>query len=328
MEITNKLKKRFVKDFSLPIQIYSEPYFSYFIKTYNKVYKTVEKYDYFIHLVKKLGGEKRFFDWYDKKRDEIINSIKENDAYKKFIAMDLKKYYPINGKSWNKKNNIYRPENNGKIFVSIDLIKANFHSLRFVDPKIVLGNDYYRDLINNFTYEPYIHNSKYIRQVIFGNLNPNRQQHVQKYIIESIIDLIKENFEKNNKTFFSPSCTTSDEIIVSLPDLIFGKAFYNYMFQISDFACFKKFRFFNLSIFKLVQIENTDCYVKEFIDSEKVEFKKCSKVFFAQHYKKYFKQPIEDYDLHFYYECQICKFKSPLFVETMNNELFLNNEGS
>ena len=45
MEINSKLKKRFVKDFSLPIPIVEEPYFTYFVDLYDDLLDTHKKLD-------------------------------------------------------------------------------------------------------------------------------------------------------------------------------------------------------------------------------------------------------------------------------------------
>ena len=38
------------------------------------------------------------------------------------------------------KNNVYNGENIGKNFLSVDLSKANFQALKYVNPDIVLGD--------------------------------------------------------------------------------------------------------------------------------------------------------------------------------------------
>ena len=40
----NTLRKRFIKDYNLPIQLVQNPYFSYYINLIDKDYNTIEKY--------------------------------------------------------------------------------------------------------------------------------------------------------------------------------------------------------------------------------------------------------------------------------------------
>jgi hypothetical protein len=41
---SNKVLKRFVKDYKLPIQVIQQPYFEYFLDLYNADYNAKEKY--------------------------------------------------------------------------------------------------------------------------------------------------------------------------------------------------------------------------------------------------------------------------------------------
>ena len=51
MELTNSLKKRFASDLKLPINIFSEPYFEYFMELYDSDFNTKEKMKNFINLL-------------------------------------------------------------------------------------------------------------------------------------------------------------------------------------------------------------------------------------------------------------------------------------
>lgn len=46
---------------------------------------------------------------------------------------------------------VYRPDNDGKYFLSLDLKKANYNALKFYDPEIVLDTGFYEELISRFT---------------------------------------------------------------------------------------------------------------------------------------------------------------------------------
>jgi len=59
--INHKAHKRFVKDFSLPIQILQNPYFEYFKNLYDKTYQSNEKYKLFQNTVNTLGSIDQFF---------------------------------------------------------------------------------------------------------------------------------------------------------------------------------------------------------------------------------------------------------------------------
>ena len=74
-----------------------------------------------------------------------------------------------------------------------------------------MGCENYKELVSKFTeIKPFIE-SKQIRQVIFGHLNPKRQQTIQKYMMNLVVEILDKNgFDKCR--FLSAS---SDEVILS-----------------------------------------------------------------------------------------------------------------
>lgn len=48
---TQNLRKRFVKDFSLPINIFSDPYFEYFLDLYQDAFQSRDRCDDFLAFV-------------------------------------------------------------------------------------------------------------------------------------------------------------------------------------------------------------------------------------------------------------------------------------
>ena len=74
----------------------------------------------------------------------------------------------------------------------------------------MLGTDTFEQFIANFTHEEYFVRAKKFRQVIFGNMNPKRQQKIQKYLIDKILVALLESgcfAEKDLRDY------TSDEIV-------------------------------------------------------------------------------------------------------------------
>lgn len=82
--------------------------------------------------------------------------------------------------------NVYTPDNDGCLFVEADLRMANFQAMRYYDGRI-FGQDVYaqdglldieqeyRKWASTFTDSEYVLGSKYVRQVVFGSLNPKRE---------------------------------------------------------------------------------------------------------------------------------------------------------
>lgn len=113
-----------------------------------------------------------------------------NPAYVEFTKMDMKKF-AFGRPEGISKNNVYNGENLKKMFMSVDMSKANFQALRYVNSDIVLGAQTYEEFIANFTDIDYIAKSKYSRQVIFGKLNVDRQMTVERWLTNQIYETLR-----------------------------------------------------------------------------------------------------------------------------------------
>lgn len=212
-----ELVKRFISDLNLPIPVISMDTFYYHLVLYEYDYESLTRYNELINLIKAQfdGDVEKFLKEYYDTRDNIINAVLENEAYQKFNTADISKYTNKNRQF--PKSSIYNNENQNKVFISIDLKKANFQTLKHYDSNIVFNANTYEDFIGKFTDLDYIKESKYTRQVVFGKLNPKRHISMEKYYISLIYDFLKISFP-----FFNNFCTcvsvTNDEIIFRVDD--------------------------------------------------------------------------------------------------------------
>lgn len=179
---SREISKRFVKDYNLPIPILNEDIFEYHLKLYEEEYGTMDKWNALWKLIdSRFDGEsERFIAFVYDKRDEIINTLGSTDAFQAFNTSKQSNTIPS---LHPRHNSVYIPDNDGKWFLSVDLSCANFNALRYADENIVLGAKTYKELIEKFTDIPYIADSKYLRQVIFGKLNPSRHIAKEKEMI-------------------------------------------------------------------------------------------------------------------------------------------------
>jgi hypothetical protein len=81
---------------------------------------------------------------------------------------------------------IYRPEWNGAYMISLDMISANFSSLKYYNPALVRNCTSWNEFLSQFTSIKYFHESKFFRQLVFGSLNTKKQQIITKYIIQQV----------------------------------------------------------------------------------------------------------------------------------------------
>ncbi len=315
MVVLHKVLKRFVKDFKLPIQIVQEPYFSYFINLYNEQYNTKAKLKMLNNTLSNFESGEAFLDEYFKIRDNIIKTIEDTENYKQFIngKMDIYNFPNNNYPS----RDVFNMGNINRYFISIDLKKANFQALRYFDKEIVLNCSTYEELISKFTDEKtfdYFKGSKYLRQVIFGNMNCKRQCKIQRYMTEQIINLLIKD------TDFQVSdikMVCNDEIILQVAEekvnLLNSNDITN---MITDKLGFD----IDIEIYKLENIKGSkDYFVKKFINKNGYELMCIPLVYHAQIYKAYNDMPLNENDLVFYYENQVCRFLEPLNLESKVN---------
>ena len=220
MLYNKELAKRFISDYKLPIPLINEKYFFYHLALYQEDYNSLEYYVELLDMIgEKYGGDcNKFLEDYYNVRDKIITTIVESEAFQKFNTMDMN-VFTIKKKPNITSNNIYKQSNIGKFFISIDLKKANFQTLRNIDKDIVFGADTYEDFIGKFTDLDYIKESKYCRQVIWGKCNPKRHITAEKYFITRIYKKVIEQFP-----YLSDKCVSlsNDEMIFNVEFLFYN----------------------------------------------------------------------------------------------------------
>lgn len=302
ISISPKLKQRFCKDMGIPISIYKEPYFESRIKLYDSQYNTVSKYKSFIELVKDFETEQDYFEYYNKLKDNIINYLGEQEGIKRLKEDDMNKY-KIKNEGFPKKD-IYKETNDGKTFLSIDMIKANFSSLKHYDENIFGGDISYEDFIGRFTSYDYFKNSKYLRQVVFGNHSPKRQVSYEKYLMDKVVTELLKVVPKENIVFFS-----NDEIVIELNEEELKDNEYIEKIReiIMDFIKKENIQL-REEIFRLKKISGTDGYVKKFIDNNKKdEFKCLDSLTLPFVLRAYLGEDIKEEDKVFYYEGKLAR---------------------
>lgn len=137
-------------------------------------------------------------------RHNIVKTISSVSGFNELKEDDIDiKYGPY--KSY---NSYLRKELSGCRLISLDLIKGNFQSLRYLDEKYVLNCETYEELISKFTDDRPLINSKMFRQIVFGLLNPKIQFKIQRKIIYHLIHDVLEKYPGK-----SIEHLTSDEVV-------------------------------------------------------------------------------------------------------------------
>lgn len=323
------LRTRFVSDYNLPIQVLQSPYFEDRLELLEEEYGAKTSYNELMSLIDERfeGNPNKFLEYYHQVRDNIITNVTNSDAYKDFISNDkfIKNFTPICGN-----RNLYTNEQDGCMFISYDMKKANFQTLRYANPAIVHDADTYENFIGKFTDLDYIKNSKYTRQVIFGKMNPKRTMSLEKWITNEfaksivsstngIINIFAKGYSRDyvmieKLTLFS---LNSDEIIFKwngteeefdeievIPYVIFEGV----EFKASKFKLHAR-------QFKLATSSSIlTVYEKEdYLNAHKRILKGVPATYMPQVYKLLGGMEINPQsDLIFYYEHELCQFLNPL----------------
>lgn len=306
--ISNEIKAYFVKDFDIPIQVVKEPYFEYYLDLFQKHFKARDKFQLLLSALEAFEDEESFHKAVHKFIDEIVLYISSKQEYVEFGKIDMNQFkakiQPIKG-------NIYIEPNVDKKFISIDLKSANFQALRYANPMLVDVRDSYDDFVRKFSSIPYMTQSKRLRQVILGNLNPSRQQAIQKFLISLImLKLIEKGIPLDRIR-----ATSSDEIVIEDIGDINSEDFLAQIFSIT--FEFQKGMGINSTIkhFKLLNLgtKKFSFFAKEDVWTKDIEIKGVNSAYMPEVVKYLKKEAVVEADRLFYQDGRLCSFKDSLF---------------
>jgi hypothetical protein len=181
MKESISLRKRFCKDYNLPINLYDSPYFEQRLQTLDTQFNCVILYKDYMEEVSQFVNEEEYFAEYNRVKDATIQFIRNHPRYDEFTNSKVHstcREYP--------RKELYSDCNDGKTFFSIDMRKANFTTIRKLYPHLVDYSNSWETFMSKFTNIEHIINSKYIRQVIMGACCPKKQVQWEKFLMESI----------------------------------------------------------------------------------------------------------------------------------------------
>ena len=303
MEVSIKAKERFCKDCNIPIRIFQEPYFTDRLKLYDRFYGTLKKWDVFLNELQKYHCEQDYFEEYNRVKDAAILEIKNSEAYQRFNNEDMNKYSVTHKNLPNK--DVFKPSNDGRCFISIDMKKANFSSLYHYDSAIFDGVDSWEEFIEKYTDNQHIINSKYIRQVILGNCNPKRHITYEKHIMDGVLTYLTEVYVSIDRVVFF----SNDEIVIDISDMDKSEqALIKYQIEngMRDMPVPLK-----TELFVLHKIVGTDGFYKEILNNEgntEIEFKCLDNYALPFVLRKFLGEDVTESDKVFYHEGLLAKY--------------------
>lgn len=299
-----QLKKRFCKDYNIPIALFDNPYFYERLTTLDTIFHCIKQFNLFCEEMQQFKNEQDYFEYYNQVKDNMITDIRSNPMYQQFLNDDGVIQVP---KQSIGNRNVYIEENDDKVFISIDMKKANFSVLHFYS-RDIFRCDTWEEYVSRFTDSLYIQNSKYIRQVVLGACNPKRQITYEKSLMTRLYLHIKETLNDDEFEIYS---LNTDEIIISID------RFHHPLNQLKEIiaAC-------PSGIGSLVRVEMFDLqkvgdygWLKVIYDNNyTVQFKCIDAEIFHQVVKHYYNIPITDNDLVFRHNGKLARF-----LEEVNN---------
>lgn len=223
---------QFIKDYSWPIMTLDREYILYSLKKTQPYMNTWTLYEtIFLPLIFELGkgdlvnGLTIYRTVLSQIKKETIGFFVNNEDYQAFCLMGpfSEKKYKVSRKSiYNLSNSIpHSQPNNGRFYISIDIISANYNCCKLLNKKIVAESDSWEDFISKIIekkeirdgdkFGAYIRSNKYLRQLIFGQLNCHKIMDYSRSLIHAVCDQLLESQQIIESQLL---CVMNDEIII------------------------------------------------------------------------------------------------------------------
>lgn len=295
VDVSVELKKRFVYNNNLPINVFAEPYFADRLFLLERNFSSYTKWKLFMKELQMFNNEQRYLEFYYDTEERIKEYMRQHKSYQKYYSCNLDLLFPTQKHNFNQ--NIYSKCNIGRKFLSIDLKDANFQSIKRFDSDIVFNKSYYRDFALEFTNIESFVCSKAVRQRIFLIFYDIGK--IEEYMINQYIPIISEYF-----SFDDIKALNKDEVVIDITGIN--------DFYIDDFCnsveLYSRSLGIDIKIEKYVlkeiikkvkdKVFQTSFYVKDFGFGE-FALKKVNKVFYPLVIKGIYNYDICDSDLMF-----------------------------
>ena len=309
-----RINQRFAKDFNLPINIFQEEFFNYYIRLYD--FWPDQEWTALNEEINKEynGNMELWLEHYAQVRDTIIRTLEASKEYQEFNNCDMSQFALSAAVKNYPDRNIYNQECEGGIFLSIDLRKANFQALKYVG---VISEKTYEDFIDKYDKSFYFKKSKYTRQVIFGKLNPKRTITVEHYMMSQIFWLPKV-MKAINYVGGKVIAFKSDEIVWQLDRQLKTRALKTIENVIKGELKFEvKAECFTIRDLRIVNPRGNkvSAWVKQDLNTGNGVLKSASTTYYPQIYKLWKGLDISKTDLYFYHEDQMATFVEPLRID-------------
>lgn len=311
------LVKCFCKHYNLPINVYHGIYFAERLQVLDRIYGCIDMFNTFQKDLEKFDSEEQYFEYVSNISKEIIQNIESKPSFVRLMS-DESMIDSINHnddsitlaqiRSQYKNIELYTGENDGYNFVSIDMNKANFSSLRCFSGSIFDSKTSWDRFVGEFTDVRHLQNSRYFRQYIFGECCPKILPKIERYIMGNILNKIVSVLPEWKQYVYS---LNNDEILFKIPDIdlktisIMVKSFDPIFKTVVGGDAVR------VKCFKLCKVHGTTGYMKHYHDGN-VEYKCFDQTTLIQVIRYWDNEPISPIDLTFVHNGRLARYEEPI----------------
>lgn len=325
--MADKLAERdlFIDETRFPLTITEDPFWDYHLELYDPYYGYG------------LGGLKQTYAEFQKAVETTAQISDQKFAggptqYRGFIKALIKKAVAVlqenkltdlgvagAHKPQNRGHQLYKNDNAGKYFISIDLAYANFNVLRMINPLSVLGAPLWADFLEKVHGSPlprFVVENKLYRQTIIGMVYKGELQQVYN----DILCKVQQHLQLPAECY---AVFLSDELFIECQDEVEARGLFTYVHKKArefdePFSAFLKVKLFKLTAIhgKNIGFVHTNMQGTHLVRD--VEFKCIPPVYLPQYIRYFNKQPLTDKDLYFKYDDNLAKFMQPLCMEILH----------
>lgn len=312
MQITERVKERFKRDCNLPLRLFREPYFMSRLRLYDPFFGTIDKWNLFMSELEQYPNDEAYFNRYNEVKDTAMQSIKEGEAFIRFNNEDMNQFALVN-KGFPSRD-VFHPQSIGKRFISVDMKKANFSSLKHYS-RDIFGADTWEEFIARFTDSRYMQSSKYIREVILGNCNPKRHIAYEKHLMDALLTQMLAIVDPSQVVFFC-----NDEIVLDAT-MLQEEERKSLVKQVSDIVAKAEVPL-RVEPFQLIGVINpTDDKIFGYMrdveteSGKEIDFKGLNNFILPFVMRKLLNQDVKDSDMVFEHEGMLATFMSAPSIE-------------
>jgi hypothetical protein len=176
--------------------------FSEFTKLSKIFIPKQDQVDYYLSVLKqspKYQDVESLFEGFSMFSDRVMTAGYSSTSKYKMKCLDLLVSYITSTKTYSefqaapqhalyyKTDELIKSIGPDKFYLSLDIQNANYSIMKSFDQTNELGVDW-KELTTKLNIDPYLSNFKSFRQLVFGNLNPKRNQKLQIKYINQLLD--------------------------------------------------------------------------------------------------------------------------------------------